>query len=65
MKLYKLSSIFKQLKHLLLQSGDPLVGKTFPHRQIAPSPPLLVNPSKQLNVRFVPCTTGSACTVTK
>ena len=47
-----------------LQSGDPLVGTTCPYRHVAVFPPRLVYLPGQLSVRVVPCTTGSAGSVT-
>ena len=49
---------------LPLQSGGWLVGTTCPYRHVAVFPPRLVYPPGQLSVRVVPCSTGSAGTVT-
>ena len=59
-----LGKIFLFILPVPRQLGDPLVGKTCPYRHVAVFPPRLVYPPGQLSVRVVPCTTGSAGTVT-
>ena len=61
------SEAFKNIEQLCKfprQLGGWADGKTCPYRHVAVFPPRLVYPPGQLSVRFVPCTTGSAGTVT-